>query len=214
MRTLSSGWRLAALGTVLALQGCQDDARFLDINDYAPSPIFESLDFSRLEPAQKTEYWEMRVGMGDTSWVLGSGGKVPEDSLPDSLRAALGGLKSLSGFGGGCLPAYCYRYLVGVRDDGLFSVTTVGELRQFLGEVGNEVEALLLARASGYYWSNESGGNGIRAVEGGYEVIALKLVSTCAPIVEKRVVLRVEAETGAVSELRSRTWHRNEHACI
>ncbi len=72
---------------------------------------------------------------------------------------------------------------------------------------------MLLAAAEGFDWSGEVETGAIRPVEGGYEMVALRLVETCDPIRTDRFLLAVQAG-GAIEELGSEVWEEEPGVCI
>jgi hypothetical protein len=213
--------RIIALAGVLFVQGCDEDrAPPLAPNDFRSIPHFDELDFSKIVPSMATDYWELRSQHVDIAtggfqfWAIATGGSLEKGQLPDTIQAKIDSTHVSEGFGTACYPYYScfFYYIVFVHDNGISTAASVDELRQFLGFIDSETEALMLARANDYYWSPESNVGEIRRVNDGFEIIALKALSLC-PIDIDRFVLHVISETGQVDVLHSEDWD-SEPICV
>ena len=202
------------LGFLILLQGCGSD-RLFNPGDFQSLPRFQELPFSEIAPSYLTDYWELRHQPLDQPFeVIGSGGSLRKDQLPDSIRAAFDSTPAKAGFAPGCQPSYCYDYLTAVRDTMISTVQSSEELRQFLGFLNTETEALLLLHAEGFYWSADNKEAGaIRHVNGGFEVVVLKEVKSCLPTEVDRFLIRVESESGMVREVRADVWEYSKNLC-
>lgn len=195
----------------LLLAGCTS-AFDIDMAGFSPLPDVEALDYSKVEPAASHTYWELRYAFeGSAPTVLGAGGTLRRDQLDPAQRAELDAARPPTGFALSCLPGHCYKYVAAVN--GAVSIYNTAEaLAAFLGNIDGMEEAALTAHARGLYW-NDSPDTGYRAVDAGWEIVALELVRACAPVQTDRVLLLVR-RNGAVQELGREVYSKAENACI
>lgn len=188
----------------------------IDTSGMDPMPDFADIDFSRIQPAQSFEYWEVRFSWGAGSprdSVLGSGGTRTRAQIDTATLRVLDSTRPPTGFAQGCLPAHCYMYVVGISN-GVKLYSTVDALRQFLAPIQTREEAMLMLRARGFYWDPRNGGvTGMRAVGDEWEFAVLELVRDCAPVQTDRVLVRVRRD-GAVDERDREVWEKSPNACI
>jgi hypothetical protein len=201
---------------MLTLTACETITGLnLDMELYDALPQVEELDFSTVQPAQPFPYWELRFSLGEEhgeDTILGSGGWLGRENLPPEARATLEATRLPTGFAGGCLPSWCFKFIAAVNAAGeVITIATVEELSAFLGPVGSLAEAVLLLDAHGYFWSDED--QGIRERADGWEAVVLELVSACAPVRYDRVIVSVSPE-GTVTAGRREIWQSLEGACI
>jgi hypothetical protein len=202
------------LASLLGLSGCGEE-RLFDPDAFEAVPSFDQQDFSQIAPAESTEYWELHFRMGGAFHrIVDSGGSLSREELPDSLHTILDSVAPYPGFGVGCMPSFCHYYLAVIQNGALSTIRDAQGLRRFLGRVDNEVEALLIVKAEGYYWGGGVESGAIRRVSGGFEVVALRLVYACAPFRTDRILLRVDADSGNVKRLRSEIWEYDKESCI
>ena len=154
-------------------------------------------------------------GARDFEVVSSAGEKCADARDREACLARFDEIYSDAGFNRGCLPASCHSYLVASRGDEVFVIASDDELRRFFGDVDTPEEALILASAAGYHWSTEGDAarGGYREVDGGYQVIGLRLTRTCAPIVTERSLLFV-APDGEVRVLSTEVISYLPNACI
>ena len=202
------------LVVLIVLVGC-DGSPTLDA--FQPIPQLETLDYQAVNPAQAYDYWELRFAFYDeTPTVLGSGGTQAKADLPADVLAKLETLKVEFGFSEGCLPDYCFNYLVSVQGEEVKVWQTPQALLTFLGALDRVEEAVLLTDANGYYWLEDNemeGGGFIRQVDNGYELKVLRLVSDCLPIQVNRYLLHL-TRSGELSERESEVWELMPGYCI
>ncbi len=201
------------LVAALLLAGC---ASTLDIDDddLTPLPSVEQLDYSSIIPAQNHRYWELRESWGNEAplRILGSGGQVPRSQLDPATIAALDNTRPPSGFAMGCLPAYCYKYVVAVNGN-VHTYTTAESLLEFLGEIQSVEEAALVAISRNLYWSDQLPSTGFAQTSVGWEIVGLQLVRDCAPVQTDRVHILVRRD-GTVRELGREVHEKLENACV
>lgn len=200
----------------LLLLGCAGNGGFdVELDLYEPIPQVGELDFTTVEPAGSWLRWELRWSWGGgtpSDSVIGAGGPLVRDGLPESAQEAFATVAPLSGFAGSCLPAWCFKYVVAAAPEGTVRlIHTVNELQGFLGSLDSLAEAVILLDAAGYTWYGE--GHGIRAVASGWEAVVFELVRTCDPVQTDRVLVRVRRDGEVVVGPRE-VWNRTEGACI
>jgi hypothetical protein len=98
----------------------------------------------------------------------------------------------------GALP--CLRYLLATSADDVQILSTPEGVKQFFGAIDTPQEAATLAEFSGYtlyrfdgrgYVCGEPENSAIRAVDGGFELIATKVTKACLPVEFSRLHLHV-----------------------
>jgi hypothetical protein len=206
---LGPRWR-STLSLILLL-GCSG---LIDPEQYQPLPSFELLDFDLVQPSAPFLLWELREGgIGGPHRVVAGGGTGSRSAIPAGTLAEFDGTRSQAGFDVGCLPGYCYKYLVTLQGNTILVWETVESLIQFLGTINNSVEAAMVAQASGYYWDGAPGTGLIRDVLNGHELVVLRAVKFCAPVQTDRVVVVVSA-AGLLRVLRREIWERDSEMCV
>lgn len=198
----------------LLLTSC-DYLTDIDASGMQSMPDFADLDFSRVQPSQSFEYWEVRFSWGQGSprdSVLGSGGTRTRTQLDTAMLRVVDATRPPTGFAQGCLPAHCYMYVVGVSD-GVKLYSTVDALREFLAPIQTLEEAMLMLRAHGFYWHPQDGATGMRTAADTWEFAVLELVRDCAPVQTDRVLIRVRRD-GTLDERGREVWEKSPNACI
>ncbi len=209
--------RALLVALVLLIAGCKPITGLdLDMALYDPLPALAAIDFATIQPAQPFPYWELRFSLGaehGEDEVIGTGGWLPRGNLPPEARATLDEVRLPSGFAGGCLPSWCFKYIVGVDARGaVITIDTVERLTEFVGPVGSLAEAVLLLDAHGYHWHDED--QGVREHLDRWEAVVLELVRACDPIQSDRVVLDLARDDGTLTPRRREVWQRLEGACV
>ena len=148
---------------------------------------------SKLETAESFDYWELRFAFIEDSYeVISAGGTQAKNELSQETLAAFEAYTSEEGFGVGCLPGYCYYYIVSVKDAHIKTWSTPEKSKDFLGNISSKEEAILLVLAHGYHWDEQDKNAGaIRSTERDFELIVLDLVKACDPVQTNRYVLLV-----------------------
>ena len=212
-RGRSSG-RILLLACLLA--GCNSVTGLdVDLTRFDALPDVSALDFSTVAPAQEWTYWELRMSWGtpEDRIVLGAGGALSEAELPPEIRLELEDVHLPSGFAGGCLPSWCFKYIVAVDGAGqVVTISTTEELRAFLGSTDSLAEAVLLLDSHGFHWSDDRQGIRMRNDEG-WEAVVLEWVRACDPVQTDRVLVTVGRD-GSVRVVAREIWQRLDGACI
>ncbi len=199
---------------VILTLGCGDSPTW-PMEGFAALPAFEELDYASVTPARDFDYWELRYSFeGQGYEVLGSGGSQKKVDLDPNVLEDFETAHSQVGFDIGCLPGFCYKYVASVEGTSVELWSSPGRVSSFLAPLDTEADAVLLAKAHGYYWiGNDVETGAIRAAGDGFELIALKLVETCDPVRIDRFRLYV-SRMGAVSVSDSEIWQTERGACI
>ncbi|GAB4530729.1 MAG: hypothetical protein Tsb0020_47180 [Haliangiales bacterium] len=188
----------------------------IDLATFEIIPAFEELDLAAVTPAEPATYWELRFASpGGSTDVLGSVGEKCADAADTAAcTSEFDQLSTDSGFGTGCLPGYCFHYVVVNRGDTNTVIDTQQKLIDFLGTIDAAAEAALIAHANGYWWdpSKQSTAD-VRAADGGFDLLVLGLVSDCAPVRHDRFLLHIAAD-GAVAVQRQQVYSVVCDACI
>jgi hypothetical protein len=163
--------------------------------------------FEQLRVATGVDYLEERQAFpgspANTFTTLSANGvKCASARDKKACEASLAGLvagDSLFAQCGGC--AQVNTYLAITRGDEVFDVSNRGELLQLVGTTDTFADAWIVAAQAGYSPKCDEAG-WIRRVDGGFEVLATKLLSDC-PIQYADVRVRVGAD-GSIVELESK----------
>jgi hypothetical protein len=201
--------------SVVGILACQGTSLAdVEVGSLDPIPALHDLDWGAVEPAAAWDYWELRRTGPAEHPVIGSGGALNREELDPDVRGALDATVPSSGFSAGCLPAWCYSYVVAVDGEVIVTVNTREALAEFLAPITTPEEAIVLASAADFAWWNPDGeSTGVREAGTGWDIVLLQLVGFCAPVQTDRVRFRVEA-TGQVSEQAREVWQRHEQMCI
>lgn len=74
------------------------------------------------------------------------------------------------GFFPGCLPSYCCQYIITIKDGKINYILTEDGLKDFIGEIDNLEEALLIAKIHDYRLDSDIRGSAFREKDGNYEL--------------------------------------------
>jgi len=171
----------------------------IDIDSFAQATAFEALDLSQVSPEFPVAYVELRKQSSDSSTteftlVSAFGSKcadAPEPLECESQFAELSG-NDIDGFHWTNHPNDMFHYLATTQNGLASAVGRGSDMREFLGTIDNATEALLLAGANDYFWSETEPSEGaIRAVDGGYELIVTQ--TNLCPIETTGFLLRVSS---------------------
>lgn len=209
--------RAAVLRTgllLLAACGTSGPGELVDFAEFEALPPLEQLDASAVEPAVATDLWELRRSdFGESQEVLLTGGEAGRDGVDSEVLAAFDALLPGFGFGILCLPGDCYYFFASVRGGTVEAWTTAEDVRAFLGTIESPEEAALVAVAEGYVWQDELESGAIRGRDGGWDLVVLRMVSSCDPIRTDQFLLRISSD-GELTVRDSRVWASADGACI
>lgn len=200
-----------SLGAPLVLSACTRlDTRNLEKPVCGPNG---TLAIDGLKPATPVNYVELRSGFGRSmEFALPDGGvnvisatgtKCETATNPSACLTGFDALNSRSGFYELC-GQICVGYqLATTKGDLVTLIDTPQGFRDFLGAIDAPQEAAWRALTEGYGFECYEGAKyktGVRAVDGGYEAVALQ-GSTCGPNTSlKQYLLRVSAD-GTVTKV-------------
>jgi hypothetical protein len=186
----------------------------VDFTEFSALPPLEQLDASAVEPAVATDLWELRRSdFGEIQEVLLTGGESGRDGVDPAVLAAFDSVSPGFGFGILCLPGDCFYFLASVRGGTIEAWTTAEDVKAFLGTIESPEEAALVALADGYFWQDELESGAIRGRDGGWDLVVLRLVSSCDPIRTDQFLLRISSD-GDLAVRDSRVWASADGACI
>lgn len=178
-----------------AITGCG-----IDPSDFDRIPCGLAQDLHLAQPA---DYLEMRiVGWSDPSDVVGT--KCASASDEAACEAAIASATSELGFtfGDKCFADQCAQFYVVVnRGDDVSIVNTREDARALVLPVDTRGDAVLVAMLAKYYVQCESIEGGIREVDDGYEVLAIRTTNAC-PEERTQYVVHV-SPSGAIEEIDS-----------
>ncbi|MEC4049955.1 hypothetical protein OX284_010985 [Flavobacterium sp. SUN046] len=127
---------------------------------------------TKINPYKNYDYWQYATyyqGCGEQKiiyTVLKQGGDI---SLRKKINENINPLK-ISGIFQGGHPSYRCNYAIYIQNKKIHYVKTEEEFRNFLGEIDNLEEALLLARTYGYLIGSERKSSEYRKTDNGFEL--------------------------------------------
>ncbi|WBL21236.1 hypothetical protein [Zunongwangia sp. HRR-M8] len=215
--------KLSILALTILLFSCSDDDDGIKVNFDDFEAIPEEYPFSDINPETPISYFEYIQTMPDyedpddpnsiiyRNTILFSFGETCSDV---DCKTAFNELQAEEGFNYGCLPGYCFSYIKYQRQEDNFLVTSKEDVLNFLGEISTPGEALLVARANGYYWAVDDKNNGAyKQVEDGFELIVRQTVKFCEPVQTDRFYIKISAD-GTISILKQEVAEVLENACV
>ena len=215
--------KLPILVLVILLFSCSSDEEGLRVNFNDFEAIPEEYPFSDINTKMPISYFEYIQTMPDyedpddpnsivyRNNVLFSFGETCSDV---SCKTAFNELQAEEGFIYGCLPGYCFSYIKYQRQKDNFLVTSQEDVLNFLGEIDTPGEALLVARANGYYWAvDEKNDGAFREVNDGFELIVIQTVSYCFPVQSNRFHVKVN-RSGDISIISEEVKEIMENGCV
>lgn len=198
--------------TLAALSGCAssflDD---LDLASFEQAPIFDQgFRLSRLQPAQPFDYVELRRERYST--VLAQHGELCVKATDRAAcEAEFRALRSETSFGR-CGAVDCAAYYAVNRGGVNSTAGSRDELLVFFGTIDAPEEALSLAHADGYHWGWAKEDGAYRQTDLGFELIVLRVTSSCDPVEIKRYLLRVRRDGS--TEVLEHEVKESESGCI
>lgn len=201
---------------LLLVVGCSDDDDAIKVNLIDFETISSSYPYSDLNPVQEFSYLELLQARPiseeeNEEHILLSIGELCTEK---NCKTAFQNLKVNNGFARGCLPDWCFQYLKIQTQNSNFTVASVEELIEFFGNIDTSGEALLLARASGYFWGVDDKPNGaIKETGEGFEVVVLQTVKFCTPYQINRYHLLIHTD-GTITILEEEVAELDKNACV
>ena len=130
-----------------------------------------------------------------------------------ATRDALDATAPDTGFGEGCLPGTCYRYVVTVDGGDVTALTTRDALANFIGDIDSRDEAILRVAARAHTWWDDGAHTGIRPAVDGWDIVVLETVAFCEPIQTDRVRFYIGLDGRILAGARE-VWQQDESGCI
>lgn len=206
---------LILFGALILFSCSKDDKIEVKLSEF--ELISEVYNYEDISVDASYDYWELLYASDvQTEEILYSAGSKCQNAADqedcmlrmDEINIGWGG------FAQGCLPGFCALYIKYQSLDQVGTVSTIPELEDFLGEIDTAADAILLARAHNYWYSDEDlEVGGIKTTSAGYELLVTKLVKTCSPIQENRYLLEVRKD-GSVKVLQEEVWSVMNGGCI
>ena len=160
----------------------------------------ESKLITYVNPDKPYTYWEFDWGIGRHSKIMYSSGKKPE-----SINFIIPGSSKLFQ---GCAPGFCYKYIAYVYNGKVGYVTTVKEFKDFLGDIDNLQEAVLLAKATSEYQVDDNIKGGAYRIQAD-TIYKLRLTKPFGcPDTKKTFYLKIEKNKGIVDTATLATFYK------
>ncbi|WP_037320892.1 hypothetical protein [Salegentibacter sp. Hel_I_6] len=176
--------------------------------------IPESSFYETIIPENPVDYFEIVTYLDEIIFNFSQGELCAGAEDMANCTNEFNNLIADDGFVISCLPAGCYTFIREQTDGVNQLITTDEELLEFLGNIDSKGDALLLALANDYYWSiNDIENGAIKEACSGYELIASKIVSSCAPLQIDRFLLRI-TPSGQIIILDQEVIEFGENLCI
>lgn len=196
---------------------CENGGLNVDLSQFEAMKSIEDIDLSNIAPKEdNVSYWQLReIFTGETDYtVVNETGTLCGDvTEPQACTEEFNELVSDTGFCWHGHPADSVYYIAASRQEEHELITTDDGVLEFLGEIDTEEDAMLYARALGYFWRTDKKQNGaIRAVEDGFELVVTELVSLCTPLQTDRVLIHIGFD-GTVTELDRAVLSREPNMC-
>lgn len=172
-----------------------------------------------LKPRVAADYLELRARLRGSSHaprtIETSGTRCARATDPAACEAKIAASGSTDGFSlGQCVQLCPENALIVNAGNDVKPLGSKEEVKAWLGRVDSPTEAVLIAALEGYdVPCGEGVPGGVRRVDRGYEVLATRLTSLCAPVETTLYVLHV-SEDGSVGELASEVIRSTAGACI
>ena len=211
-------FKLVAILALIFFGGCEED----DVPAIgADLSLFEQVGeepFAAIAPSVEIDYWELLSYSPDvsqspmplhrhgTKCARATNQQTCEQSF-DSLISEEGGFREV------CNWVCFYYYIKYQQGNEAFLITRLQDLKEFLGDIDAESDALLWAYGNGYYTNSDKKETAaIRKLVDGYELLALKNVSMCTPYQNNRFYLHINAQ-GAIKILGEEVYHKDANDC-
>nr|WP_322625078.1 hypothetical protein [uncultured Flavobacterium sp.] len=147
--------------------------------DFKPIPYSLSYNYAdtiarKLIPDAKWQYWaymKFRQPLGEVNKNVFS---IISEQGDLKYRKYTNVAPKDYGFFKGCHPSFCSNFVVAVKNDSVRYITTEETFRDFIGDVNNLEEAMLLAKTYGYVLGDSIISARYKIVNGNYEMNLLK----------------------------------------
>jgi hypothetical protein len=187
----------------LLLFSCEKDK----VNNQKYHPIVIQSIYDSLQPQSNYDYYEIRdYTCYNTKHfnIISSFGNYPfNDTVACNGSGVIYTTSDL------CM----YHVIMSVKGSTVKFWTSYDQIKEFLGTIDNKHEALFLAHLNGYYFQYDSPDNGIIEIEGKFQLVALKLVSMCAPVEIDKFLLEIDS-SGNIKILSQEVISKQQNACI
>jgi len=185
----------------------------VDLNSF--EAIQDEYPYESVIAANDPEYWELNYSLiVGAEVVFSSGTQCADVEDSDQCVSDFEAVSSITGFGDGCPPSYCYYFIKSQKDGNTSVVTNSAAVRLFLGEIDSKADAILLAISEGYVFSTtEKAIGAVKETATGYQLLMIKRVSDCVPVQVNRFLLSVRHD-GTIEIRDEEIYSLNKNACI
>jgi len=159
-----------------------------------------------VKPDKKYTYWAFCSWPALKDTIIYSRGKRPKGVKLDPH--ALGTLYQ------GCMPAWCFNYVITVKDGKTIFITTKEDFGKFLGAIDNLEEAVLLATATqnlGIDDDNRQGG-AYMITDSGYNLHLMHY--TMCPESRESILIKIDKNKGIVQKTKLSTYFKGKNCLV
>ena len=200
---------------ICILISCDKDTTDIDYTSFRS--LNDSSLYTNLTPADDFNYFELRNSTcGDTSYrvIYSRGEKCSDTSDASICSQQWDSYYSQYGFFQSCLPSCCHYYFVSKINNQIQAYVNTESVISFLKPIDSPSDALMIAFTQGYSFKyNDSTAGGIKELGNKYQLIVLKMVSSCMPIQTNRYLLEINSE-GDIKIVKEDVFEKSFDECI
>lgn len=158
-----------------------------------------------IRPDKNYTYWAFCRWPADKDTIIYSRGKRPFGLKFNP--PLLGSLYQ------GCMPAWCFKYVVTVANGKTGYITTKEDFAKFLGHIDNLEEAILLATATQDVSIDEDNrnGGGYMVTDSGYNLHLMHYVN--CPESRQSILIKIDKNKGTIQRTKLGTYYKS-NGCI
>lgn len=159
-----------------------------------------------VKPDKSYTYWAFCMWPAIKDTIIYSRGRRPNGIKLDPR--ALGTLYQ------GCMPAWCFNYVITVKDEKTTFITTKEDFGKFLGTIDNLEEAVLLATATQDLGIDEDNRNGgaYMITDSGYNLHLMHY--TMCPERRESILIKIDKNKGIVQKTKLSTYFKGKNCLM
>jgi len=194
---------LFVLLAVSLLFSCGKD----EISNQGFTPIQEQNIYDSLSPQSNFDYYELRDYACFDSIHFHKISSFGTNPFKDTVKFYSRGVIYAGS-------TFCtYNVMMTVKGNDVKFLTTLEAMKEFLGTIDNKHKALFIAHLKGYYFRFNDQNNGIKEINGEFQILALKTVRYCLPVQTDRFLLEID-RAGNIKIIKEETFSKEQNACI
>ena len=175
-------------------------------------PFKENIDSLEIKPGIEYDYFEYKIGPKSKTTLI-SKSVLKDSTKRNQLKKSFDSIQVQNGFAE--FPhLFGFHYIVSAKNEKIAIWDSKEELKQFLGDINTETEALIYIMSLGFPpIENDTTQTAVKKYKSSYVVRATRMDSLCNPIIANRYTFKID-KNGIQDTLEIKEIYRNEKGCI